>query len=146
MNEHDARILGPKNKPVRNPEVLAEFHRTHDFCQVCGRDLPEGTAHHILGGRCGRSDEPVNLLYCCWVPCHSIFADMTINLPVILAMKIRAGELERPIMLNKPGSIEIVTSPGWDRLVALHGRGLPTPAPIPEHFAALWRRNRPELQ
>lgn len=128
MNEHDARILGPKNKPVSSPEVLAEFHRTHWYCAMCGRDC-EGTAHHIIGGRGGRSDEFVNLLYACW-PCHYGYADQSRNLAVILAMKMRAGEIDEA---------------GLARLEALNGHPLPDPAPIPLWFSEQWAKNRPEL-
>lgn len=126
MTEHDRRALAPKIKSVHSPDVLAEFARSHWFCQVCGRagDL---TQHHIIGGRGGRSDEPCNLLSCCWIPCHSAFADMSINLPVVLTMKWRAGEL---------------TAADLERLAILHGRTLPDFAPIPERDMQVFERAR----
>lgn len=129
MNEHDRRALAPKMKTVHDSDVLAAFARDHWFCQVCGL-AGELTQHHIIGGRGGRSDEPCNLMACCWVPCHSIFADMSINLPVILTMKLRAGEL---------------TVEDLERLAILHGRTLPDLAPIPEESLVRFERNRPEV-
>lgn len=128
MNEHDRRILAPKIKSVHSPEVLGEFARRHWFCQICG-DTRDQTIHHILGGRCGRSDDHCNLLSCCWLPCHSIFADMSRNLPVILTMKLRAGEL---------------TTADLERLKILDGTSLEL-APIPEYMLVTFERNRPEV-
>jgi hypothetical protein len=179
----DTRPHIVKSKPVDDRDCLAEFHRTHWFCQACGRDLPQGTAHHIIGGRGGRSDEPCNLLYLCWEPCHLLAVGLDvrgepmshehmckivgsvggvdirytkpvwsigpllpkITLAIALSMKIRAGELQRPILLKHPSSVEVVTSPEWDRLAVLHGRPLPDMVPIPDFFADLYRQNRPEL-
>lgn len=129
MNDHTRRILADKNKPVHSPETLAEYHRTHWYCLACGRDC-EGTVHHIIGGRGGRSDEFPNLFYACWFPCHSVFADMTKNLGAVLAMKARAGELD---------------AAGESRLEALNGKRLPEVRVIPEHFQTSWKMNRPEL-
>lgn len=166
MNEHDKRILAPKNRPADDREALAEFARSHFWCQACGREGPL-TLHHIIGGRGGRSDEAVNLFACCWDPCHMLCEGLDIRRPswthrtmgtipgdllpklgleIVMTMKIRAGELTRPILLNHPGSIELVTSPEWDRLTALNGKPLPDLMPVPAHFEALWRQNRPELQ
>lgn len=128
MNEHDRRILAPKIKSVHSPELLGEFARAHWFCQVCG-EPGDQTIHHIIGGRGGRSDEHCNLLSCCWLPCHSQFADHSINLPVILTMKLRAGELTEALV---------------DRLGILDGTSLEL-APIPENLLLAFERNRPEV-
>lgn len=128
MNEHDRRILAPKIKSVHSPDLLAEFARRHWFCQICG-DTGDQTIHHILGGRCGRSDEHPNLLACCWITCHSQFADHSANLPIILTMKLRAGEL---------------TAADLERLRELDGTSLEL-APIPEKLLRQFEANRPEV-
>lgn len=127
MTPHDERILAPKNKPVSDPAVLHEFHISHWHCQMCGRAC-DGTAHHIIGGRGGRSDELCNLLYCCWLVCHH-FADQSRNLGAVLKMKERAGELD---------------AAGRARLEALNGHPLPD-GEIPLYFVESFRANRPEL-
>lgn len=146
MNEHDRRILGPKSKPVSSRDALAEFARSHHFCQACGKD-GDATIHHIIGGRGGRSDEACNLLYLCWEPCHMLAEGLDVPHPdwgrwhyatrllpkltlgIQLSMKFRADELTPETM---------------DRLEHLHGRALPPMEPIPKLFIQLYRRNRPE--
>lgn len=68
-----------------------------------------------------------------------------LTLAVQIMLKIRLGELKRPILIHHPASVEVVTSPEWDRLTVLHGRALPLPEEIPEWFREQWQRNRPEL-
>lgn len=180
MTRHDLPHRDPrphveKSHPADDRGVLAEFARTHHWCQACGRDGP-CTIHHLIGGRGGRSDEACNLLYLCWQPCHMLAEGLDVRVPademrnngtlagywymtekfpggllpkitlaIALQMKVRAGELRRPILLQKPASVEVITSPEWDRLTLLHGRNLPAPEAIPEFFTTTYRRNRPEL-
>lgn len=129
MTPHDARILGPKNKPVHGGEAIHEYMQAHWYCLACGKagDL---TCHHIIGGRGGRSDEKPNLFACCWIPCHSEFCDQSRNLGVVLTMKLRAGEL---------------TAEDVERLEALNGHPLPDFAPIPQEMMLEFEKNRPEL-
>lgn len=163
MNEHDARILAEKNKPADDLGALGEFVRSHHFCQACGRTFfwQQHTVHHMIGGRGGRADEPCNLLYLCWDPCHMLAEGLDVPLPagnqnivdvvghwwsrdrfpdgmlpkftlgVQLNLKIRAGELDEA---------------GIARLTKLHGRRLPDLEPIPKFFVNLFRLNRPELR
>lgn len=126
LTEHDRRALANKVKPLDDPDALAAFALSHWFCQLCGLE-GQHSVHHIIGGRGGRSDEPVNLLFACWIPCHSQFADHSRNLPAILTAKIRAGELDEA---------------GMTRLALLHGRTLPEPGPIPQTFEESFRKHR----
>lgn len=124
-----------KRKPVKDPDVLAAFANSHHFCQACGK-WGTCTVAHIIGGRGGRSDEPCNLLYLDWDPCHCCFdgqyvqlrkGDMPrITLGMALSMKMQAGEL---------------TQADLDRLQELHGKRLPDLEPIPEPFATSYRLN-----
>lgn len=132
---HARRTFAPKNKPRHDPEAISTFAREHWYCQCCGKYGDFGvygtlTIHHIIGGRGGRSDEPCNLFAACWIPCHSQFADMTVNLPIVLTMKLRAGEM----------TVEDV-----ERLETLNGCNLPDLAPIPEEMMIQFERNRPEV-
>lgn len=137
----------PKTHPIDSREALADFARTHWFCQACGADYRPLQVHHILGGRCGRSDEPCNLLRVCGHPCHLLAEQLDVPddlfeqrsgrvlLPKIfdgmaLSMKLRVGEL-----------IEADLA----RLSVLNlGRPLDL-LPIPEWFVDQFKRNRPEL-
>jgi len=90
MNEHDARILGPKNKPVTNALTLLAFRDSHPFCQACGAGeygTHVLTNHHIIGGRGGRSDEDCNLLRLGWEPCHMLAEGLDIRGPEKLTIK-----------------------------------------------------------
>lgn len=177
MTEHDARILAPKNKPADDREALAEFARTHVWCQACGR-IPMTdnglTIHHIIGGRGGRADEPCNLMYLCWEPCHMLAEGLNVRQPwrhigvetfavgdegrfskclAPLLPKITLGiALSMKFRAGEliPGFTERhpkepIVSTEWDRLTVLHGRNLPDLEPIPAFFVDLYRRNRPEL-
>lgn len=126
LSEHDVQILAPKVKALSDRDALADFARTHFWCQVCGLDGVH-SLHHIIGGRGGRSDEPANLLMCCWETCHSQFADHSRNLAIVLTMKLRAGELDEAARV---------------RLKELHGRNLPDLAPIPADLEEAYRLNR----
>lgn len=123
---HSRRILAPKNRAIDDPDVLAAFARAHWFCQVCGLD-GDCQIHHIIGGRGGRSDEECNLLYSCPRPCHLEWADHSANLPIVLTMKLRAGEM---------------TAADANRLEVLHGRNLPDFAAIPIEMIEQYERNR----
>lgn len=160
MTEHDARIMRPKNRPVDDTDALGEYARAHDWCAACGADYRVRHVHHILGGRCGRSDEDANLLMLCASPCHDLAEGLDVvdeaddglirttsghvvgmsmfqrHLPKLralgiqLSLKLRLGEL---------------SAQDLERLAALHGRTLPDPEPIPAFFVEQWKRNRPEL-
>lgn len=129
LPHRDPRPHIVKSNPVDDPDVVAAFARRHWFCQLCGLagDL---TQHHIIGGRGGRSDEDCNLFSCCWVPCHSQYADHSRNLGVILLAKFRADEL---------------TQDDYDRLTVLNGKPLPDFAPIPDEVLERFERTRPEV-
>lgn len=129
MNEHDAKIFLPKNRPLSSRKTLADYARNHWFCACCGAE-GERTLHHIIGGRGGRSDEEVNLISLCWKPCHE-FADLASNLGSVLAFKERAGELD---------------DAGRERLAVLNGKSLPEDRTMPEWPLRLYAANRgPEL-
>ncbi len=117
--------FAPKTRPVKSVATLAAFAKSNHWCQMCGKDGP-ATIHHIIGGRGGRSDEAVNLLYCCLRPCHLEFADHSRNLGVVLSMKLRAGELDDAAL---------------ERLTVLHGKRLPDLAEIPEYFTTRYEMN-----
>lgn len=119
-----------KTKPVSSPAVLGEYARTHWFCMACGADWTARHVHHILGGRCGRSDEPCNLGSVCAMVCHP-FCDLAKNLGVVLSMKARIGELDADAL---------------ERLAALNLKPLPALEEIPAFFAEQFKRNRPELE
>lgn len=171
MTEHDARILRPKSKAIRDQECLREYAQSHHWCAACGAESHGThtlTIHHIIGGRGGRSDEECNLLMLGWEPCHMLAEGLDvrgemgyvprhdfpgiwepsrpllpkITLGVALAMKVKAGELQR---LISPQWDQLVLSPEWERLTVLHGRTLPDLEAIPPYFEEQWRRNRPEL-
>lgn len=147
MTEHDARIMRPKNRPVDDTDALGEYARSHWFCAACGADWNVRHVHHILGGRCGRSDEAANLLMLCASPCHDLAEGLDVReyslrsfknpllpklrpLGIQLSLKLRLGEL---------------SAQDLERLAALHGRTLPDLEPIPVWFVEQWKRNRPEL-
>jgi hypothetical protein len=130
LNEHDARILGPKSKARHDPLALAEFAATHAYCQACGADYRPLQIHHILGGRAGRSDEACNLLRLCSHPCHLLAEGLDVTddsddgllrhegrviglvafprllpkltLAIQLTLKIKAGELVAPYWTKSP--------------------------------------------
>ena len=138
-----------RRKAVNDVHAVRAWRLKADWCAACGRTFNEfhsPTVHHILGGRCGRSDEPCNLLALCWEPCHMLaegydipFIDYDrmqsrlmpkITLAIAIALKQRAD----------PDEVDL------DRLAELNGKPLPDAVEVPEFFNALFLNNRPEFR
>ncbi len=147
MNEHDARILGPKIHSVPEGPNRVEWGRKRTWCYACGAGsygVHVLTTHEIIGGRGGRSQEPCNWLRLGMHPCHDLATGLSIRgdgkrmgwylpkltLAIQLTIKFRAGEL---------------SDADLERLAVLHGRALPALAPIPEFFLKLFEENRPDV-
>ena len=140
-----------RRKAVDDVPAVRAWRMKRDWCAACGRTFNEyhaATAHHILGGRAGRSDEPCNLLALCWSPCHQLAEQENIRvsdvgygppgatylpkitLAVAIAMKRRAD----------PDEVDL------KRLAELNGKPLPDATEIPAFFNALFLHNRPEFR
>jgi hypothetical protein len=151
VNEHDARLLGPKAKAVSDADCLAAFAGSHAYCQACGADYRPLQVHHMIGGRGGRSDEACNLLRLCGHPCHLLAEGLNVSNP---ANSVSAPCEVRPRLLPKLTlaiqlSIKRLRDPAEFnemRLTVLHGRRLPDHEPIPMFFTNLFWQNRPELR
>lgn len=151
MTEHDRRILSAKTKPADDTDALGEYARAHWFCAACGADWNVRHVHHILGGRCGRSDEAANLLMLCASPCH----DLAEGLDIVYSAEVFFGGRRQRDLLPKlrPLGIQLslklrlgeLSAQDLERLAALHGRTLPDPEPIPAWFVDQFRKNRPEM-
>jgi hypothetical protein len=142
----DPRPHRPKSKPVKDPEVLAEFHRRNWWCALCGAEsfgLHTLTAHHISDGG-ARSDEPCNLLMLGWEPCHRLDKEAMHGY-----FTIRGGPIDMPILtLGQQLYLKRRANPkdfDPERLAVLIGKPMPEPESPPAWAEALFRRNRPEL-
>lgn len=99
-------------------------------CMVCGTqttDFRGYSVHHLLPGRCGRSDEPCNWLVCC-ASCHDDLENRS-KLPLSVALTVKL----------------VRDWPSWDshRLAALHGKRLPELQPIPKWIEERYLANMP---
>lgn len=130
--------LSPKVRAVKSRLTLADFARSHPFCQACGAEPEALHIHHIIGGRGGRSDEECNLLRLCGLPCHWLAEGLGVrnqfgepipklSLGIQLSLKLRAGELDDAALA---------------RLTQLHGKRLPDLEAIPSYFERLYRINQ----
>lgn len=68
--------MAGNRRAVKDPEGRKTWtlSKLDGGCQVCGTrnsDWRGFSTHHILGGNCGRSDEPANYLLCC-SSCHDL--------------------------------------------------------------------------
>ena len=138
-----------RRKAVDDVPAVRAWRLKANWCAACGRTFNEyhaATAHHIIGGRGGRSDEPCNLLALCWDPCHMLAEGYDIHARGLI---LRDGHYLPKITLAVAIKMKQRADPDevdLERLAELNGKPLPDAAEIPEFFNALFLHNRPEFR
>ncbi len=133
-----------KRAAIRDDESRKEWAETKALsgCTVCGRPSAcwrGWSVHHILPGRCGRSDEPTNWLFVCAI-CHDLLEKRQIRNPKTKAVL-------QTIPLGLALTIKLVRNyEDWssERLAILSGVRLPSLLAIPAWIENEYRRNHPD--
>lgn len=140
--------LAPKVKAVKSRLTLADFARSHPFCQACGAEPEALHIHHIIGGRGGRSDENCNLLRLCGLTCHWLAEGLDVQCPAADALftgvfkMTRLPKLPLGVQLSlKLRAVELDNA-ALARLTQLHGKRLPDLEAIPVYFERLYQINQ----
>lgn len=140
-----------RRKAVDDVPAVRAWRMKRDWCAACGRTFNEfhsATAHHIIGGRGGRSDESCNLLALCWDPCHMAAEGYDIRMTE-KGPHLEDGHYIPKITLAVALSMKARSDPDevdLERLAELNGKPLPDAVEVPEFFNALFLNNRPEFR